>query len=141
MLKVIKKYVSRQSFVSALHEIKQVLTLNKSVYLKFSILDLSKLSVYELHFNYIKKNTVLINCLQTQIVWFMKSKQMMFMKIFLKIRICLISVIIQKIERFLILSKKVVGKMKNEFKEKSISEFVGLKSKMHFLIDVDNKEN
>ena len=49
MLKVIKKYVSRQSFVSALHEIKQVLTLNKSVYLKFSILDLSKLSVYELH--------------------------------------------------------------------------------------------
>ena len=65
MLKVIKKYVSRQSFVSqkkifrencvALLEIKQVLTLNKSVSLKFSILDLSKLSVYEFLFNYIKK--------------------------------------------------------------------------------------
>ena len=71
----------------------------------------------------------------------MKSKQMMFMKIFLKIRICLILVIIQKIERFLILSKKVTGKMKDEFKGKTISEFVGLKSKMYFLIDVDNKEN
>ena len=71
----------------------------------------------------------------------MKSKQMMFMKIFLKIRICLILVIIQKIEAFLILSKKVIGKMKDEFKGKTISEFVGLKSKMYFLIDVDNKEN
>ena len=71
----------------------------------------------------------------------MKSKQMMFMKIFLKMRICLILVIIQKIERFLILSKKVIGKMKDEFKGKTISEFVGLKSKMYFLIDVDNKEN
>ena len=71
----------------------------------------------------------------------MKSKQMMFMKIFLKIRICLILVIIQKIERFLILSKKVIGKMKYEIKGKVISEFVGLKSKMYVLIDVDNKEN
>ena len=71
----------------------------------------------------------------------MKLKQMMFMKIFLKIRICLILVIIQKIETFLILSKKVIGKMKDEFKGKAISEFVGLKSKMYFLIDVDNKEN
>ena len=71
----------------------------------------------------------------------MKSKQMMFMKIFLKIRISLILVIIQKIERFLILSKKVIGKMKDEFKGKVISEFVGLKSKMYVLIDVDNKEN
>ena len=71
----------------------------------------------------------------------MKSKEMVFMKIFLKIRICLILVIIQKTEIFLILSKKNIAKMKDEFKGKTISEFVGLKSKMHFLIDVDNKEN
>ena len=49
--------------------------------------------------------------------------------------------IIPKIEILLILSKKNIAKMKDEFKGKTISEFVGLKSKMHFLIDVDNKEN
>ena len=31
--------------------------------------------------------------------------------------------------------------MKDEFKRKIISEFVGLKSKMYSLIDVDNDEN
>ena len=36
-------------------------------------------------------------------------------------------------------NKKVVGKMKNKFKGKIISEFVGLKSKMYSLIDVDNE--
>ena len=37
-------------------------------------------------------------------------------------------------------NKKVIGKMKDEFKEKIISEIVGLKSKMYSLISVDNKE-
>ena len=50
--------ISKPSFISqktfsknfvALHEIKPVLTLNKSIYLGFSILDLSKLLMYEFH--------------------------------------------------------------------------------------------
>ena len=36
-------------------------------------------------------------------------------------------------------NKKIIGRMK-EFKEKIISEFVGLKSKMYSLIDVDDEE-
>ena len=52
MLKTIKKYVSKPSFVSnkifskncvAIHEIESVLTLDKQIYVVFSILDLSKL--------------------------------------------------------------------------------------------------
>ena len=37
-------------------------------------------------------------------------------------------------------NKKVIGKTKDEFKGKIISKFIGLKSKMYSLIDVDNEE-
>ena len=37
-------------------------------------------------------------------------------------------------------NKKVIGKMKDEFKGKIISEFAALKSKMYSLISVDNEE-
>ena len=59
-----KKYVSKPSFYSqkifsknsvAIHEIKSVLTIGKPIYVGFSILDLSKLLMYEFHYNYIKK--------------------------------------------------------------------------------------
>ena len=57
-----KKYVSKPGFVSqkifnknfvAIHEIKPVLTLDKPIYVGFSILDLSKLFMYEFHYKYI----------------------------------------------------------------------------------------
>ena len=38
------------------------------------------------------------------------------------------------------INKKVIGKMKDEFKGKIISAFVGLKSKMYSLISVDNEK-
>ena len=45
----------------------------------------------------------------------MKLKQMKFMKVFIKTKICLILVIIHKIQSFLILSiKQTNGKMKDE---------------------------
>ena len=37
-------------------------------------------------------------------------------------------------------NKKVVSKMKEEIKGKIISKFVGLKSKMYYLIDVDTEK-
>ena len=67
----------------------------------------------------------------------MKLKQMMFMKIFMKIKICLISEIIHEILD--LVNKKVIGKMKDEFKVEIITEFVGLKSKICSLVFVDGK--
>ena len=49
--------------------------------------------------------------------------------------------IIHKIKSFFILLiKKVIAKMKYEVKGKIISKFVGLKSKMYSLHDVENIE-
>ena len=57
-----KKYVTKPSFVLqkilskkfvTIHEIKPVLTLDKPIYVGFSILDLSKLLIYEFHYKYI----------------------------------------------------------------------------------------
>ena len=107
-----KKWVSRPIFVSqkiidknfvAIHEIKQVLTLDRPIYIGFSIIDLSKLLMYEFHFKDIKQN-MMPNCyLQTQTVYFMKLKQNVFMKIFLNIRVYLILVTIHRIQSFLIM--------------------------------------
>ena len=36
--------------------------------------------------------------------------------------------------------KKVIGKMKDEFKGEVVSEFIGLKSKMYSLVSVNNEE-
>ena len=63
-----KIYVSKPCFVSqkifsenfvAIHEIKPVLTLDKPIYVGFSILDLSKYLMYEIHYIYIKKKMFL----------------------------------------------------------------------------------
>ena len=77
--------------------------------------------------------------LQTQIVQFVKLKQMMFIKIFMKTKICLILVTIHKIKVFYPVNEKVISSMKDEFKGKIISEFVVLRSKMYSLIAVAKK--
>ena len=71
------RYISKPSFVSqkifsrnfvAIHEIRPVLTINKPIYVGFSILDLSKLLMYEFHPNTVNVNLMLIYCFQTQSV-------------------------------------------------------------------------
>ena len=66
---------------------------------------------------------------------------MMFMKIFMKTRVCLILVIILNIRDFMILFiKKWLEKKRGEIKEKIINEFVGLKLNMYSLVTVNDIE-
>ena len=143
------KSVSKPSFVSqkifsenfvAIHEIKQVMTSNKPIYGGFSIPDLNRLLMSEFHYNYIK------------------AKYNNYAKLLFKDRDSLIYEIeaddiyedsyedkdlfdfsdYSKDSKFFDpFNKKVVGKIKDELKGKIISEFVGLKSKMCSLIEVD----
>ena len=51
-------FVSQKTFNKnfvAIHEIKPVLTLDKPIYVGFSMLDLSKYLMYEFHYKYIKR--------------------------------------------------------------------------------------
>ena len=59
------KYTSRPTYIShkifaennaAIYEIKPVLTLNKPIYVRFTVLELSKWLMYDFHYSFIKKN-------------------------------------------------------------------------------------
>ena len=72
------KYTSRPTYVNhklfnknfaAIHEIKQVLILSKPIYVGFTVLDLSEWLMYDFHYNFIKKKTLVLNyCLLKQTV-------------------------------------------------------------------------
>ena len=58
------KHATKPTFISqkifdknfaAIHEIRPVLTLNKPIYVGFTVLELSKWLMYDFHYNFIKK--------------------------------------------------------------------------------------
>ena len=52
-------YITHKIFgehYAAIHEIKPVLILNKPIYVRFTVLDLSKWKMHDFHYNFMKKN-------------------------------------------------------------------------------------
>ena len=84
---------------------------------------------------------MLIYCLLILTVLVMKSNQKIFMEIFLNIKTCLTLVNFNQIF-FNWTNKRIIGKMKDEFKGIPINKFMGLKSKMYCAVsDDDTKVN
>ena len=142
--------ISKPSFVSqkmfsknvvAIHEIKIVLTLNKPIYVGFSVLDLSKLLMYEFYYNYIKSkfDAKLLFTDTDSLVYEIKTEDV-FEDFYEDKKLFDFSDHSLDSKFFDPINKKVIGKMKDEFKGKIINEFVGLKSKMYLLITVGNEE-
>ena len=144
------KYTNKLSFVSqkifnehfvSIHEVKSVLTLDKPIYIGFSILDLRKLLMYEFHYNYIKRqfNANLLFKDTDSLVYEIETHDV-YEDLYEDKNLHDFSDYPQDLNFFDPVNKNLIGKMKDEFKGKIISEFVGLQSKMYSLIDVDGKE-
>ena len=145
-VKCIRKpsFVSKKIFsknFTAIHEIKPVLTLNKPIYVGFSVLDLSKLLMYEFHYKYIKSkfDAKLLFTDTDSLVYEIKTKDV-YEDVYQAKSLFDFRDYPLNSKFFDPVNKTVIGKMKDEIKGKIISEFVRLKSKMYSLIDVNDEE-
>ena len=122
-------------------KIKPVLILNKPIYVGFSILDLSKLLMYEFHYKYIKsKSDAKLLFTDTDSLVYEIKAEVVYEDFYVDKNLFDFSDYPLDSKLFDPVNKKVIGKMKNRFKRRKINEFIGLKSKIYPLISVDNQE-
>ena len=136
-------FVSQKIFSNfiAVHQIKSVLILNKPVYVRFCILELSKLLMYQFHYKYVKNkfDAKLLFTDTDSLVYEIKSKDV-YEECFKDKELFDFSEYPVDLKFYDSTNKKVLGKMKDEFKGQIITEFICLKSKMYSLTSIDNKE-
>ena len=145
------KYTSRATFVSqkildknlvAIHRVKPVLLLNKPIYIGFSVLELSKLLMYDWHYNYFVKkfNCNLLFTDTDSLVYEIRGVDDICEKIYEDKDLFDFSDYSKESKFYDNKNKRVIGKMKDEMGGKIVSELMGLKSKMYSLIKVDDEE-
>ena len=149
-----KKYLnvlSRPSFVSqkildknlvAVHKIKPVLLLNKPIYVGFSILELSKMIMYDWHYNYFVKkfNCSLLFTDTDSLVYEIEGNDSVYDEGFRDRELLDFSGYDRGSVYYDCVNKKIIGKMKDEMSSKIIAEFVGLRSKMYSIVTVDDEK-
>ena len=121
---------------AAIHEIKPVLTLG------FTVLELSNWLMYDFHYNFIKKHfdAELLFTDTDSLTYEIKSEDV-YEEFFKHKHLFDFSNYPEDSKFFDQANKNVVGKMKDESEEKIIGEFVGLKSKMYSMKNIDGKES
>ena len=135
------KYTSKPPYIThkvfgkdyaAISDTKPVLILNKPTYVGFTVLDLSKWKMYDLHYNFIKKKfdgELLFTDIDSP-TYEIKSENV-YKEFFKWNDLFDFSYYSKDLTFFNETNKKVIGKKKDEFVEVILVEFVGLKSKMY----------
>ena len=137
-------FISQKIFdknVIAVHQVKSVLTLNIPIYVGFTILELSKLLMYKLHYDYVcnKYDAKLLFTDTDSLVYEINSEDV-YEQCFKDIGLFDFSGYPINSKYYDSTNKKVLGNMKDEFNGVKIVQFVGLKSKMYSLISVDDRK-
>ena len=136
----ISQKIFNRNFV-VVYQIKPVLTLNKPIYVGFSILELSKLSMYKFHYGYVKNKfeAKLLFTDTDSLVYEIKTEDA-YEECFKDRELFDFIEYLVSSKYHDITNKKVLGKMKDELKGQLISDFIGLKSKIYSLTSVDDEE-
>ena len=126
----ISQKIFDKSFI-AVHQIKSVLTLNKPIYVGFSILELTKLLMYKFHYDYLcnKYDAKLLFTDNDSLVYEINSRDV-YEQCFKDRRLFNFSRYPIDSKYYDSTTKDVLGKIKDEFNGEEIIDFVGLKSKM-----------
>ena len=145
------KYASRPTYVThklfdkyfaAIHEIKPVLMLNKPIYVGFTVLELSKWMIYDFHYNFIKKNfNVKLLFTDTDSLTYETKSENDYEDFFNWKDLFDFSNYSEDSKFYDNTNKNVIGKMKDEYGEVIIDEFVGLKSKMYSIKRIHGSES
>ena len=146
------KHASRANFISgkmcnknlfAINRIKEKLVLNRPIYVGMAMLDLSKLLMYDFHYNYMLKKYDIKLMFTDADSLFYEIKTDNVYKDLLKDKELFDNSDYQKNSAFFFYeNKKVIGKMKDEAAEMPIKEFIGLRSKMYsYEINNENTKN
>ena len=123
----VSQKISSENFV-AIYEIKQVMVSNKPIYGGFSIPDLNRLLMSEFHYNYIKakyNNYTKLLFKDTDSLIYEIETDDIYEDSYEDKDLFDFSDYSKDSKFFDPVNKKVVGKIKDEFKGKIISEFVG----------------
>ena len=147
------KYTSRPTHIThkifgknyaAIHEIKPVLTLNKPIYVGFTVLELSKWLMYDFHYNIIKKHfdtQFLFTDTDTDNLTYEIKSEDVYEEFFTHKHLFSLSNYPKDSKFYDLVNEKVIGKMEDVFEGKITDEFVGLKSKMYSMKNIDSKES
>ena len=126
----------------AVHKVKDTLTLNRPAYVGMCILDLSKMLMYDFHYNYIKKmynNRARLLFTNTYSLTYEIEAENVYNDFWNDKDIFDNSDYLESSQYHCNVNKIIIGKFKDEACGIPITEFIGLKSKMYSYVKDNEK--